>query len=90
MCVDDNLYLTKSILVRGLSKEQFNVLLDISSKLNDLRNYAVETTYLIKKSDEKHYKKINYKTIINKVKSKYDDVYSLFKLIWQMLLLKNM
>ena len=76
MCVDDNLYLTKSILVRGLSKEQFNVLLDISSKLNDLRNYAVETTYLIKKSDEKHYKKINYKTIINKVKSKYGDVYS--------------
>ena len=65
MCVDDNLYLTKSILVCGLSKEQFNVLLDISSKLNDLRNYAVETTYLIKKSDEKHYKKINYKTIIN-------------------------
>ena len=76
MCVDDNLYLTKSILVRGLSKEQFNVLVDISSKLNDLRNYAVETTYLIKKSDEKHYKKINYKTIINKVKSKYGDVYS--------------
>ena len=76
MCVNDNLYLTKSILVRGLSKEQFNVLVDISSKLNDLRNYAVETTYLIKKSDEKHYKKINYKTIINKVKSKYDDVYS--------------
>ena len=50
-------------------------LVDISLKLNDLRNYAVETIYLIKKSVEKHYKKINYKTIINKVKSKYDDVY---------------
>jgi len=76
MCVDDNLYLTKSILVRGLSKEQFNVLVDISLKLNDLRNYGVETIYLIKKSIEKLYKKINYKTNINKVKSKYDDVYS--------------
>jgi len=57
MCVDDNLYLTKSILVRGLSKEQFNVLVDISLKLNDLRNYGVETIYLIKKSIEKLIKK---------------------------------
>ena len=76
MCSDDFLYLTKSILVRGLSKKQFDVLVDVSLKLNDLRNCVVESTYLIKKNDNTHYKKINYKSIIKKVKSEFSDVYS--------------
>jgi hypothetical protein len=76
MCSGDFLYLTKSILVRGLSKKQFDVLVDVSLKLNDLRNCAVESTYLIKKNDNTHYKKINYKSIIKKVKSDFSDVYS--------------
>ena len=75
MLSDDCLYLTKSVLVRGLSKKQFNVLVDISLKLNDLRNYAVETTYLVKKDDDKHFKKINFKSVISKVKSEYNDNY---------------
>ncbi|MBR0471841.1 MAG: transposase [Methanosphaera sp.] len=76
MLCDDVVYLTKSILVRGLSKKQYDVLVDISLKLNNLRNCAVETTYLIKKSDDKHYKKINYKSIISDVKSEFNE-YSL-------------
>ena len=57
MCVDDNLYLSESILVRGLLRSSLMFLVDISLKFNDLRDYAVETIYLIKKSVEKHYKK---------------------------------
>ena len=76
MCSGDFLYLTKSILVRGLSKKQFDVLVDVSLKLNDLRNCAVESTYLIKKNDNTHYRKIDYKSIIKKVKSEFSDVYS--------------
>ena len=34
--IDENcMYLTQSTLVRGLSKKQFNVLMDVSLKLND-------------------------------------------------------
>ena len=34
--IDENcMYLTQSTLVRGLSKSQFNVLVDVSLKLND-------------------------------------------------------
>jgi len=41
----------------GFLRSSLMFLVDISLKLNDLRNYAVETIYLIKKSVEKHYKK---------------------------------
>ena len=62
--MDENcMYLTQSTLVRGLSKSQFNVLVDVSLKLNDLRNCAVKTTSLVKSSDGKHYKKINYQVL---------------------------
>lgn len=59
------MYLTKSIIIiiRDLSKKQYNVLVDISLKVNELRNCAVEETNLIKASDEKHYAKTNYMTI---------------------------
>lgn len=47
--LDDNcMYLTQSTLVRNLYKKQYNVLMDISLKLNDLRNCAVEMTHLYK------------------------------------------
>lgn len=75
MMDEDCVYLTQSSLIRNLSKKQFNVLGDISLKLNKLRNCAVELTSLIKASDGIHYKKINYKAIISEVKNKFNNTY---------------
>ena len=67
--LDDNyIFLTKSILVRNLSKKQFNVLVDISKRLSDLRNCALDMTGLYKSRDGKHYKRINFKSVISGVK----------------------
>ena len=75
--LDDNyMFLTKSILVRGLSKRQFNVLLDISLRLNVLRNCALDLTGLYKSGDGEHYKKINFKSVISGVKKRFKDEYS--------------
>jgi len=75
--LDDNcMYLTQSTLVRNLYKKQYNVLMDISLKLNDLRNCAVEMTHLYKSSDGKHYKKINFKSVISVVKKRFKCEYS--------------
>ncbi|MBQ6444072.1 MAG: hypothetical protein IJJ11_05245 [Methanosphaera sp.] len=60
---DDSVLLTQSILIRGLTKKQYNVLVDISLKLNYLRNCAVEKTPFVKSTDKKHFKKINFKSI---------------------------
>ena len=78
--IDENcVYLTQSTLVRGLSKRQFNVLVDVSLKLNDLRNCAVKTTSLVKSSDGKHYKKINYQSVIGKVKKSFKAKFSIIQ-----------
>ena len=63
------MFLTKSIIIRGLNQKQYDVLVDVSSKLNELRNCAVETTKMVKASDGKHYKKTNYISIIDQVKT---------------------
>ena len=76
---DDYICLTRSILVRDLSKKQFNVLLDISKRLNDLRNCAVDMTCLYKSGDGEHYNKINYKSVISGVKKMFEDEYSLIQ-----------
>ena len=76
MVDDDCVYLTQCCIIRGLSKKQYNVLVDISLKLNEIRNFAVENTPLVKSSDGKHYKKINFKSIISRVKKKYKSEYS--------------
>ena len=73
---DENVLLTQSILIRGLTKKQYNVLVDISLKLNSLRNCAVEKTPFVKSTDKKHFKKINFKPIINKVKEEFKMEYS--------------
>ena len=78
--LDDNyIFLTKSILVRDLSKRQFNVLVDISKRLNDLRNCALVMTGLYKSLDGEHYKKINFKSVIPGVKKRFKDEYSLIQ-----------
>lgn len=69
---EDYVLLTQSCIVRDLSKKQFKVLVDVSLKLNDLRNCAVETTHLIKDADGKHFKQINFKSIISNVKSEFN------------------
>jgi len=75
--LDDNyIFLTKSILVRNLSKKQFNVLIDISKRLSDLRNCALDMTGLYKSLDGKHYKRINFKSVISGVKKRFKDEYS--------------
>ena len=76
MVDEDCVYLTQSCIVRGLSKKQYNVLCDVSLKLNDLRNCAVETTRSIKSSDGKHYRKVNYKSVISKVKEEFKGKFS--------------
>ena len=73
----DCVYLTQSSIIRGLSKKQFNVLVDVSLMLNDLRNCAVDKTILVKSSDEIHYKKINFKSVIGNVKNEFKEKYSL-------------
>ena len=77
MLGDDCIFLTRSILVRGLSKKQFNVLVDVSLNIGDLRNCAVDMTRLYKSSDDMHYKKVNYKSVISGVKKRFDEEYSL-------------
>ena len=62
-----------------LSKKQFNVLVDVSLKINDLRNCAVDKSRLIKSSDGKHYEKINYKSVIGDVKSEFREKCSLIQ-----------
>ena len=42
------MFLTKSIIIRGLTKKQYDVLVDVSSKLNELRNCAVELLKCLK------------------------------------------
>ena len=79
MLDDDCIYLTQSCIIRNLSKKQFKVLLDVCLKLNWLRNCAVETTMCVKSADRKHYKKLNYKHIINEVKKEFESTYSLFQ-----------
>ncbi|MDO5826551.1 MAG: hypothetical protein Q4Q22_09225 [Methanosphaera sp.] len=76
---DDCVLLTQSIFVRGLTKKQYDVLVDVSLKLNALRNSTVEKTPFVKSSDEKHYKKINYKSIISNVKEEFKEEYSLIQ-----------
>ncbi|RAP50029.1 MAG: hypothetical protein BZ138_07015, partial [Methanosphaera sp. rholeuAM270] len=73
---DDCVYLTQSTLIRGLSKKMYCVLCDISFNVNDLRNCAVESTFLAKSADGIHYKKINYKSVISKVKNDFPDKFS--------------
>jgi len=78
--LDDNyIFLTKSILVRDLSKKQFNVLVDISKRLNDLRNCALNMTGLYKTKNDEYYKKINFKSVISGVKKRFKDEYSLIQ-----------
>ncbi|WP_323735539.1 transposase [Methanosphaera sp. ISO3-F5] len=78
--IDENcIYLTQSTLIRGLSKKQFNVLVDISLKLNKLRNNAIKTTKLDKCADDKHFKQLNFKSIITKVKTEFSKDYSLIQ-----------
>ena len=75
--IDENcIYLTQSTLIRGLSKKQFNVLADISLKLNDLRICAIKTTKLDKCADDKHFKQLNFKSIITKVRTEFSKDYS--------------
>lgn len=78
--MDDNcVYLTQSSLIRGLSKKEYNVLVDVSLKINDLRNCAVDKSYLVKSSDGKHYEKINYQSVIKEVKNEFREKYSLIQ-----------
>ena len=75
--LDDNcIFLTQSILVRDLSKKQFNVLVDVSLKLNVLRNCALDMTGLFKSSDGKYFKNINFKSVISGIKKRFRGEYS--------------
>ena len=40
MSENSKMFLTKSIIIRGLNQKQYDVLVDVSSKLNELRNCA--------------------------------------------------
>ena len=77
MSENSKMFLTKSIIIRGLNQKQYDVLVDVSSKLNELRNCAVETTKMFKASDGRHYKKTNYKSIISRVKTEFKEKYSI-------------
>ena len=75
--VDENcVYLTQSCLVRGLSKKQYNVLVDVCLKINDIRNCAVELTPLVKSDDDVHYDDLNFISIISRFKKEYRTEYS--------------
>ena len=52
---DDRVFLTQCIFVRGLTKKQYDVLVDISLRLNCLRNCAVDETPFVKSGDGKHF-----------------------------------
>ena len=69
------MFLTRRIIIHGLNRKQYDVLVDVSSKLNELRYCAVETTKMFKTSDGEHYKKTNYIPIINQVKTKFKRKY---------------
>ena len=77
MSENSKMFLTKSIIIRGRNQKQYDVLVDVSSKLNELRNCAVETTKMVKDSDGRHYKKTNYKSIISRVKTEFKKKYSI-------------
>ena len=77
MSENSKMFLTKSIIIRGLNQKQYDVLVDVSSKLNELRNCAVETTKMFKASDGRHYEKTNYKSIISRVKTEFKEKYSI-------------
>ncbi len=79
MLDDGCVLLTQSCYIRGLSKKQYNVLVDVCLKLNDLRNCAVEKTPFVKSSDGKHFNKINFKQVIGNVKKEFKDKYSLIQ-----------
>ena len=49
---------------------------DVSLRLNDLRNCAIETTGCVKSSDGKHFRKVNYKSVISKVKKEFKGKFS--------------
>ena len=44
-----------------------------------IRNCAVKKTSLVKSSDGKHYKKINYQTVITKVKKSFKTKFSIIQ-----------
>ena len=69
------MFLTRSIIIRGLNRKQYDVLVDVSSKLNELRYCAVGTIKMFKTSGREHYKKTNYISIINQVKTKFKRKY---------------
>jgi hypothetical protein len=73
---EDCVYLTQSCIIRGLSKKQYKVLCDVSLRLNELRNCAVEKTKCFKSSDGKHFRKVNYMSVISKVKEEFKDKFS--------------
>ena len=77
MSENSEMFLTKSIIIRGLNQKQYDVLVDVSSKLNELRNCAVEITKMFKASDGRHYEKTNYKSIISRVKTEFKKEYSI-------------
>ena len=77
MSENSKMFLTKSIIIRGLNQKQYDVLVDVSSKLNELRNCTVETTKMFKASDGRHYEKTNYKSIISRVKTEFKKEYSI-------------
>ena len=77
MSENSKMFLTKSIIIRGLNQKQYDVLVDVSSKLNELRNCAVEITKMFKASDGRHYEKTNYKSIISRVKTEFKKEYSI-------------
>ena len=74
---DDSIYLTESTLIRNLSRKQYEVLMDVSGKCNEIRNCAVEKTHLYKADDGIHYKKVDYRSISTTVKNSYPEIYSL-------------
>ena len=71
--------LTQSCFIRGFSKKQYNVFVDVCLMLNDLCNCAVEKTPFVKSSDGKYYVKINFKQVIGDVKKELKEKYSLFQ-----------
>lgn len=90
MSENSKMFLTKSIIIRGLNQKQYDVLVDVSSKLNELRNCAVEITKMFKASDGRHYEKTNYKSIISRVKTEFNKKYSITQTRYKMTLLKSM
>lgn len=76
MIGEDCVYLTQCVLIRGLTKKQFKVLVDVSLNLNVIRNCAVKKTPFVKTRDNKHFKSINFKSVISRVKKEFKSEYS--------------